>query len=249
MKLKNLLANRNVVTILGALVLIVAIYLMYNWRVSEAINPIRIPYAKVTIGPRTEITSDMIAYVDIQEASIKGDVLTNVNTQIVGMYTNINTTIPQGSLFYRDVIVRFEDLADSWIVEIPNGMVAYNLRVDTMSTYGNSIYPGSYIDIYFKGIDNGKIVIGKLLSNVRVSVVKDSAGNNVFENISENRTPSQVIIAVTEEMNSILRTAEYMNNAQLILVPTNKSYQDNSSELTTEISSEEIRAFIESSRA
>lgn len=252
MKLKSLLANKNVVTILGAILLIVALYAMYSWRVKEAINPIRIPYAKVTIGPRTRIERDMIDYVDIQEASIKGKVLTNPNTQIIGWYTNINTTIPKGSLFYagedNSLIVRFEDLADSWIANIPKGMVAYNLRVDVMSTYGNSIYPGNYVDIYFKGVDNGKIVIGKILSNVKVSVVKDDAGNNVFENITEHRTPSQVIIAVTEEMNSLLRTAEYMNNSKLIIVPTNKSYTENSEEVTTEISSEEIKAFIESSR-
>ena len=154
MKLKNLLANKNVVTILGAVLIVIVLYAFYMWRVNSAINPISVPYAKVEIGPRTKITNDMIGYLDIQQSSMKGNVLTNANTQIVGMYTNINSTIPEGSLFYEGLIVRFEELADSFLIDMPkdsegNYMTAYNFKVDIDSTYGNSIYPGNYIDIYF----------------------------------------------------------------------------------------------------
>jgi len=248
MKLKNLLANKNVVTILGAILIVVVLYLFYNWRVSEAINPIRVPYAKVAIGPRTEITSDMIGYVDIQQNSIKGNVLTNINTQIVGMYTNINCTIPAGSLFYRESLVKFEELADSFLIDIPDGYVAYNYRVNVMSTYGNSIYPGNYVDVYFKGVRDGKILLGKLVQNVKVLAVKDANGNHVFENTTENRSPSQIIFAVTNEMHELLRIAGYINNAELILVPTNISYKVDSNEIVTEITDTEIKAYIEANR-
>ena len=248
MKLKNLLANKNVVTILGAILLVVILYLFYNWRVSEAINPIRVPYAKVTIGPRTEITSDMIAYVDVQQTAIKGNVLTNVNTQIVGMYTNINSTIPEGSFFYKSSLVKFDELADSFLINIPDGYVAYNYRVNVMSTYGNSIYPGNYVDVYFKGIRDGKILLGKLIQNVKVLAVKDSSGNHVFENTTDNRTPSQIIFAVTNEMHELLRTAEYINNVELILVPTNVSYKLENDEIVTEITDTEIKSYIEENR-
>ena len=42
--------------------------------------------------PRTQITDDMIGYVDIPQSAIKGNVLTNKDTQILGMYTNVNAT-------------------------------------------------------------------------------------------------------------------------------------------------------------
>ena len=58
MKLKNLLANKNVVTILGAILIVIVLYAFYMWKVNSAINPISVPYAKVTIGPRTKITND-----------------------------------------------------------------------------------------------------------------------------------------------------------------------------------------------
>ena len=248
MKLKNLLANKNVVTILGAILIVIVLYGFYNWRVNQAISPIRVPYAKVTIGPRTKITSDMIAYTEVQQSAMKGNVLTNVSTQIVGMYTNINTTIPEGSFFYSDVIVRYEELADSFLIDIPDGYIAYNYRVNVMSTYGNSIYPGNYVDVYFKGVQDGKIILGKLVQNVKVLAVKDASGNHVFENISENRAPSQIIFAVTDEIHSLLRTAEYINNAELILVPTNVSYKLESNEIITEITDTEIKAFIEANQ-
>lgn len=248
MKLKNLLANKNVVTIIGAVLIVVVLYAFYSWRVNKAIEPIKVPYAKVEIGPRTEITSDMIAYVDIQQSALKGNVLTNANTQIVGMYTNVNNTIPAGSMFYKEALVRFEELADSFLIEMPEDQVAYNFRADVMSTYGNSVYPGNYVDIYFKGVQNGKIIFGKLAQNLKVLAVKDGNGNHVFENTSEGRVPSQIIFAVPTDLHEILRTAEYIADAELILVPTNVSYKLDSEEIYTEITSEEIRAYIESAR-
>ena len=252
MKLKSLLANKNVVTIIGAVLIVIVLYAFYKWRVNTAINPISVPYAKETIGPRTKITSEMIGYLDIQQSSIKGSVLTNANTQIVGMYTNVNSTIPAGSLFYEGIIVRFEDLADSFLIDMPkdsegNYMTAYNFKVNVETTYGNSVYPGNYVDLYFLSKQGGNVTYGKLAANVKVLAVKDSNGNHVFENITENRHPSQIIIAVTEDLSSLLRVAESLSDSKLILVPTNVSYRyDDEAEIVTEISDNEIKAYIDS---
>ena len=253
MKLKNLLANKNVVTILGAILIVIVLYAFYNWRVKQAIDPIRVPIANRTIGPRTEITLDMISYVDVQQSALKGSVLTNVSNdnqpkKIVGRYTNVNCTIPEGSFFYDGMIVLASELPDSFLddADLKDGMVAYNFRVNMMSTYGNSIYPGNYVDVYFKGIQDDKLILGKLVQNVKVLAVKDSNGNHVFENMEENRVPSQIIFAVTSEIHELLRAAEYINNAELILVPTNVSYRsEDSSQIVTEITSEEIKTYIE----
>ena len=259
MKLKNLLANKNVVTILGAVLIVIVLYAFYMWRVNSAINPISIPYALKEIGPRTKITSDMIGYVDIQQSSMKGSVLTNANTQIIGMYTNINSTIPAGSLFYEGMIVRFEELADSFLIDMPkdadgNYMMAYNFKVDINSTYGNSVYPGNYVDIYYIAKDSrltgGKLMYGKLASNVKVLAVKDSEGKHVFENTTVNRHPSQIILAVTEDLSSLLRVGENISGSKVIIVPTNVSYRyENEEEIVTEISDEDIRNYIEANRA
>lgn len=242
-KLKQILSNKNTVTLIAAILIVLVLYFFYNWRVNQAINPISIPYATQTIGPRTKITDDMIGYVEIQQASIKGNVLTNKNTQILGMYTNVNATIPQGSLFYSDLIVDKKDLPDSFLIDIEEGHVAYNFKVNTESTYGNSMYPGNYVDVYFKGLDeNGLLMVGKLVENVKVLAVKDSSGNHVFED--NERTPSQIIFGVTEEIHLLLRKAEYIKNVEIILVPTNASLEDNS-EIKINVTSETIREYIE----
>lgn len=254
MKLKNLLANKNVVTILGAVLIVVVLFAFYKWRVNQAINPISVPYAKVAIGPRTQITNDMIDYVEVQQGALKGSVLINAERDIINMYTNINTTIPEGGFFYKDLIVSFENLADSFLIDMPkdsegNYMTAYNFGVNVETTYGNSIYPGNYVDIYYRVVEGDKVLYGKLASNVKTLAVKDASGNHVFENITENRTPSQIILAVTEELSSLLRVAESISESDLILVPTNiiyrPDYESTKDTIVTAVSDEDIKGYIE----
>ena len=247
-KLKQILSNKNTVTLIAAVLIVVVLYFFYNWRVSQATSPIRVPYAIQEIAPRTEIKKEMIGYIEIPQSAMKGNVLTNENTQILGMYTNINTTIPLGSLFYRSQVVRREELPDSFLVDIEEGYVAYNFDVNIKSTYGNSMYPGNYVDAYFKGVDDtGKLMIGKLIENVKILAVKDSAGRHVFETTTEERTPSQIIFAVTNEIHMLLRKAEYIRNAEIILVPINsKPLTDSGEEITINVTSETIKEYINS---
>ena len=258
MKLKNLLANKNVVTILGAVLIVIVLFAFYKWRVNQAINPISVPYAKVAIGPRTQITADMIEYVDVQQSALKGKVLVNAPRDIINMYTNINTTIPEGGFFYSDLIVSFENLADSFLIDMPkdadgNYMIAYNFKVNVEKTYGNSIYPGNYVDIYYRTLDGDKVLYGKLASNVKALAVKDANGNHVFENITENRKPNQIILAVTDELSSLLRVAESIKDSELILVPTNVIYRPDYAEtkdsIVTEVTDEDIKGYIEQRQA
>ena len=256
MKLKNLLANKNVVTILGAILIVIVLYGFYKWRLNQEFKLITVPIANQTIGPRTEITADMIGTIEIRESELRANVLTNIINdnqpkKIVGRYTNVNCTIPAGSFFFDGMVVLASELPDSFLDDpgLKDGMVAYNYDVSIKSTYGNSIYPGNYIDIYFRGMQDNKVVFGKLVQNVKVLAVKDSSGNHVFENMEENRLPSQIILAVTSEIHELLRTVEYIGDAEIVLVPTNVSYKSNENgEIALEITSEEIKNFIEEKR-
>ena len=245
-KLKQILSNKNTVTFIAALLIVLVLYFFYNWRLNQATSPIKVPYANQTINPRTKITSDMISYVDIPSASIKGNVITNAN-DIINKYTNVNASIPAGSLIYQSQIVRQEELPDSFLIDIEEGYVPYNFDVDIKSTYGNSIYPGNYVDVYFKGIQDGKLMVGRLLENVKVLAVKDSSGRHVFETNDSDRTPSQIIFAVTPEIHLLLRKAEYINGVEIILVPNNTSLklEDSEEEVVINVKSETIKNYIE----
>ena len=159
----------------------------------------------------------------------------------------IHSTIPLGSLFYKSQVVSESELPDSFLINLSEDEVAYNFSVDIESTYGNSMYPGNYVDVYFKGVgSDGLLMVGKIVQNVKVLAVKDSGGRHVFENTTEERSPSQIIFGVSEDIHLLLRKAEYIKDVELILVPTNVSLVVDSEEVVTNVTSETIREYIES---
>lgn len=219
-KLQRIIKNKNTVTIIGVVLAIGILYWGYNKQISDAVTPVRnIPVATETIQPRTKITSDMISYVDIAPVVLSDNVIRYAN-QVVGKYSNYNTVIPQGSMFYTNTLVEEEELPDSAFTQVEKGEVVYNFPVDMESTYGNSIFPGNRIDIYMKAKnDAGQIMVGKLVENIKVLAVKDASGKHVFENSDENRTPSTIIFGVSSEINILLRKASYMQDQEVELFP------------------------------
>ncbi|MFA7689251.1 MAG: hypothetical protein WCX96_04105 [Bacilli bacterium] len=115
------------------------------------------------------------------------------------------------------------------------------------SSYGNSIMPDGYIDIYFKAIDEtGSIIVGKLVSSVKILVVKDKNGQHVFENTEESRVPTTFIFSVPEDIHLLLRKAKYMEeySAELIPVPTSETYAISPGDI--QISSSYLKNYINS---
>ena len=252
--LKKFLQNKNTVTVLGVIAAIAILYVAYNMRVKAAINPVNVPYAKVQIDPGTQITADMVGTRAVPPSMLEGNVITSSNS-VIDKYSSADTVIPQGSLFYERTVVEKEQLPANIILSYPKGYVLYNMSVNTTTTYGNSVYPGNYIDIYLKAVnkltegeevtaDADKIMLGKLLENVKVLAVKDSSGQAVFSNLDEQRTPAMIVFAVPEEYYILLKKAEYLRtyDSTLIPVPTNESLKDEPGELA--ISSESLKDWI-----
>lgn len=212
--------NKNTVTIVLVIVILAILYFGYNLQIQNAVTPIKgIPVAKQTIQPRTEITSDMIEEVDIAPILLRSNVL-RTRSLVVGKYTNVNTLVPAGSMFYTQTLVTSDALPDSAFVEVGEGKIPYNFPVNMENTYGNSIFVGNIIDIYMKAInDEGQVMVGKLIENVKVLAVKDSSGRNVFENSEESRTPSTFIFGVTPEIHILLRKASFMQQNSVVLFP------------------------------
>jgi hypothetical protein len=236
------------VTILGVFLGVLVLYFGYNIRVQQAIRPQRIPYALTTIQPRQKITEDMIGYANIPPSMIVGHVITNPGL-IIGKYANYNSLIPEGSLFYTDSVINAADLPDSAFINIPKGYVPFSLPVTVESTYGNSIFPGNYINIYFKALDpEGKVMIGELVENIKVLAVKDSNGRHVFENTEEERTSSYIIFAVPADLQLLLRKAYYLQDvegveAEIIPVPNTESYTGEVGAIN--ITNQYLKTFIE----
>ena len=217
---KTFFKNKNTVTIIGVIIILVLLYIGYSSQINKAVEPVSIPVATETIQPRTEITSDMVQEIDMPNISISDNVIRSTS-QIVGKYSNINTVIPEGSMFYTDTVIDEDELPDAAFTKVKAGEVVYNFPVDMESTYGNSIFPGNKIDIYMK-VGNGEdelIMIGKLIENIEVLAVKDSSGRAVFENTSEERSPSMLIFGLPADMYSLLKKASYMDDLGVELYP------------------------------
>lgn len=247
-KLKKFLQNKNTVTLIGVALILAILYFGYNWRIKQAVTPVKVPYAKVTIQPRTKITEDMIGYIEVLPSMVNSDTIKNVQN-IVGKWSNYNALIPAGSLFYNTTVITSAELPDSALVSTPDGYVPFNLSVNTNTTYGNSIFPNNYIDIYLKALDSdGKPMVGKLIENVKVLAVKDKNGRHVFENSEEERTPATIIFAVPEDIHILLRQVVSLSNVknvstELIPVPTTESYSAEPG--TLRLTSTALKNFIE----
>ena len=93
------------------------------------------------------------------------------------------------------------------------------MDVSVESTLGNSVLPNTYIDIYMKATDeNGTVMFGKLMKNIKVLVVHDASGNNVFANASNIGSPSKIGFAVSQDYYILLKKTEYLN-VDLVLAP------------------------------
>lgn len=240
--IKRFFGNKNTVTIVCVALIVLIIWVGYNWRIKSQTNPIRVPYAKQNIQPRTKITEEMIGYMEIPASMIQNNTATN-SQQVIGKYSNYNTVVPEGSVFYKSTLVDFKDMPDSAFSDIPDGYTVVSLPVDNDLTYGNSIYPGNYIDLYFKANDNaGKLMLGKFIESIEVLDVRDSSGRHVFENTDETRSPAYLLFAVPEEMHLLLRKTLYISGTQIIPVPRNAEYTKNPGE--TNISSKYIESFV-----
>lgn len=182
---------------------------------------------------------------NVPKSFLVGNYYTNINS-IVGKYSNYNTIIAKGSLFYSDLVVSGDELPDSAFADVPEGYTVINYPVTIASTYANSMAPGSHINIYYKSLnDNGEVMFGKFISNIEVLDVKDSSGQHVFENSDETRTPAYMLFAVPEETHLLLRKALYLDDydVELILIPNTATLTEKD---TVTVSSHDIEEFINS---
>ena len=252
---KKFLQNKNTVTVIGVILAIIVLYFAYTIRINSAIHPVSVPYAAEQIKAGTQITEAQISTREVPPSMLDGEVILNVG-EIIDKYAAADTVIPKGSLFYGSSIVSKDDLPGSIILDYPKNYVLYNLPVNTNSTYGNSVFPGNYIDIWLKAVniipddqiagnaDANKIMYGRLISNVKVLAVKDASGQAVFQNMDENRSPAMVVFALPQEYYVLLSKASYMRSysTEITLVPTNEGNKDEPGDL--ELSSEALKEWI-----
>ena len=244
-KLNKFLKNKNTVTILGVLICLVILYVGYTVRINSKTKLVDVYYAKETIQPKTLITEDMIAKTSVPAAFIKGTYYKNYD-DIVGKYSNYNTMIAAGSIFYSDLLIDEANLPDAVLYDINEGERVVSFPVDMVTTYGNSMMPGNIIDVYVKLYDdNGKLVYGEFFENIEILGVKDANGKNVFENTQESRTPAYIYFSLPEAKYLLFSSLNYIetNSIEVVLVPNTVTF-DAEDPNATEVTSEYLYDFV-----
>ena len=244
--IKKIVSNKNTITIIGVILCIVILYIGYNFRINQKVSLSRVPYANQTIQPRTEITEDMVSYMNVPAAFIKGSYY-NASNQIVGKYAKDDIMIAEGSLFYTDFLTDTSTVSNSAFSNVKSNETVVSYKVGMSSTYANSMMPGDIINVYFKAKDdNGTIMFGKFISNITILDVKDEEGRHVFDDSADVRTPAYMMFALPEDMHLLFRKAIYLSNTyevELILVPNTQKQEKDDMEVY--VSSKDIQTFID----
>lgn len=238
--MKRLFGNKGVVTFLAMILCIGIIAFAYIKRVDKEIHATSVPYAKVKIDARSEITEDMVGTVKVAASMVTETVITD-KKKLIGKYVNYNTYIPAGSLFYSPEVVTWDQMPDSAWSKINNEYTIFSLPVTDTTTYGNSIFPGDKIDFYYYAWINGKLSYEKLVEGIEVLAVKDKNGKHIFKKSDEQKSASALIFAVPEELNILLRQAMMIRNNELVPVPRGANYNP-----STSISNVSLRDYIKS---
>ena len=241
--LKRFFTNKNVVTIILVIVILVALYFGYSGSIKKQTNPVNMPTAAEKINPKTKITSEHIEYKQVANSMIDENAIRNTDL-ILDRYTNVNVTIPQGSLFYEEFLVDSDKLPGNWIEQLDyeKGELGYYMDVDVESTLGNNVLPNTYIDIYMSATDeNGTLMFGKLMKNIKVLVVHDGSGVDVFSDSEAVAEPAKIGFAVGQDYYILLKKADYLN-VDLVLVPRGATVPSTSGVIVT---SQTLRDYID----
>ena len=236
----KLFHNKSIVTLISLIACIIILFFAYRYRVNTAINAVNVPIAVRRINAREEITEELFTTVKVASSMITNNVITNKN-DLLGKYVNYNTYIPEGGMFYRSAVVTWSQMPDSAWADIQEGYTIFSLSVSPTTTFGNSIYPGDKIDLYYQNTLNGKMFLGPLIEGIEVLAVKDSNGSHIFKKSAEQKSAAALIFAVPDEMFSVVKRAYYIAGGTILPVPRNATYN-----AETTLGNEKILSFIES---
>ncbi len=245
--LKRFFTNKNVVTILLIIVILAVLYIGYDTSIKKQTNSIEVPVAAKEIPAQTQITNDYVRISKIPGSMLNTTVIRN-KALVIGKYTKVNVTIPAGSVFYSEWLDTADNIPGNWIEQLDHeaGELGYYMSVDIVSTLGNSVLPNTYVDIYMKATsDSGTVMFGKLLKNVKVLVVHDNNGRNVFSGTEAASIPAKIGFAVNPDMYTLLHKTEYLYDVSLIIAPRGSKLPEDCEDNCVVVTSSTLRNYVD----
>lgn len=192
---------------------------------------ISVPCASRDIMPREQIKEGDITFVEIPYAYVNTAAYVQ-SKDIVGLYTDIQGMIPQGSLFYKDMLKEVGDLPDYPMTQLKRGESAFSMETDVVALSGNSIVSGQRVDLYVSITkDNSLVVMDKLVEHARVLSIKDRNG---FELTDEQSNHIPYVITFALDANSFYYVNLAHKKGKIDVVVPSVTYGSMDSQLVEE---------------
>ena len=210
--IKRFFKNKNTVTVLGILAIVAILYGFYTYQVKKQVKPKSVPVAATTIPPKTKITSEMITHVEVPESYISENAITS-DSSVLDMYSNFNTMIPAGSMFYKETLTTEKALPNYLLKQLKEGefLITYNMKSSSVSNIWG-IMPGDKIDLYMRVTsEEGSVMLGKFLENVEVLDVVDENGYSTYDVSDGSRSADKLLFAAQEDVFLLLLRANYLD--------------------------------------
>ena len=240
--IKRFLKNKNTVTVIGILVIVGMLWGVYTYQINKQVKPKSVPVAASTIQPKTQITASMIKHVEVPSAYISENAVTSDN-EIVGMFSNFNTVIPAGSMFYKETLTTEKALPNYLLKQLKEGefLITYDLKSSGISNVWG-IMPGDKIDLYMRVTsDEGSVMVGKFLENVEVLDVVDSSGRSTYDVSDGSRSADKLLFAAQEDIFLLLLRSNYLN---IELFPVQHGAWIDDEDATIKMTTEELINYI-----
>lgn len=209
-----------------SLAVVGSVYAYNAYAVETAVNPTKVVLVKNDIQPHTKITEEMIFEREVPGKAIPPNAFTT-KEQIVGKYTTEGFGISANSFFLKNNVKSKNELPDSAILSLENGEVAFPLLVDLETSSGNSIVPGTYVDLYFLNMegsqgelmtdqDEKSVLFGGLFPQVRITSVKDGETNDAFREEQDSNGETKEIKSAARLYTLAVTPAQlqYLNRAK-----------------------------------
>jgi len=186
------------------------------WR----INLVEVVVANRDIDPRSEITKQDFKVIKMPKALV-GDTVLDSADEVLGMFTDIEGKIPQGSMFYQSMLYDRKTLPDYPSLLLKTGQVGFAVATDIIKSLGNSLVVGQKVDIYVTITTPTRNVIADcLVQQVRIIGIKDRNGLDL-QHEKSNGVPFVVVLAVDENVIDYLKVANKIGMIDLLPTPIN----------------------------
>lgn len=199
--------------LLGLGTLAIVNVLLFTIVLNRKLDLVEVPIAKVKIEVRSKVTDEMIEMIEIPRALLNEECILK-KEEAIGKYTEIEGLIPKGSLLYKSMLFKEEDLPDFPTLKLKEGQNVFSLPTNLVKSSGNTLTNNQLIDIYVTlSPKKEKTITDSLLLSVRVINVVDRKGVDMKK--SESSVPSVINLAVNKEYVSLLKKASEIGDIDL----------------------------------